>query len=142
QHRVHSTNQKTTIRAEADHTEALRAALGEVPFAHSDHAAAFASRCDCIFDLQQLLADAGALPLTGETGRAGIVGWPEHKHVHTFTSPKLANLLPAANRFDHRYDQNIFVRVRNMLRYALSPSGGPFGADTAQTSRWVMRKRH
>ena len=70
-------NQKATIRAEADHAEALLAALDEVGFARGDHAATFAGRRNRVLDLQKLLADARSLPLPGESGRARVVGRPE-----------------------------------------------------------------
>src|SRR3954447_19430241 len=104
EHCVQTTDQKTTIRAQADHAKALLPALKEVCFTSGDHATTFAGRCNRVLDLQQLLANARPLPLTCESSRAGVVGWTEHKHLYAVYIYHLADVLPAADRLNHGHD--------------------------------------
>ena len=65
----------------------------------------FAGGQDLILDADDLICDAGAFPLPAEPCRAGKIGGPKPEDVDAVDAQQLADVPPAADRFDDRNDE-------------------------------------
>ena len=135
---VQAAQQQSAIDPQSEHAEALPAAFQQILVTGGDDSAMLAGGANRILDRQQFLGHARPFPLSAVAGRRGIVGRTEEENLHAVDLQHGLDVPAALDRLDDRHHQDVLVGLLGVLDEALSPAGGPLGADAADAFRRIM----